>query len=103
MRKNTTGKANSGKYSGRRTIFVRAAAIIIALCMIAALALPALAAEKQASFIANVSPVPGAAASGGGSDSQDAPYTYTVRVFPGDKGVINGSTEPFVKQIKGGQ
>ena len=31
----------------RRSLFVRAAAVIIALCMIAALALPALAAETE--------------------------------------------------------
>ena len=62
--------------SGRRTLFVKAAAVFIALCMIAALALPAFAADTAAAS----------------SDS----YTYTVRIFPGDKGTIDGKDDPLV-------
>ena len=66
------------KRSGKST-FVRVAAVVIALCMVAALALPAFAAESSAA-------------------AQDDPYTYTVRIFPGDKGTIDDSTDPFIKK-----
>lgn len=62
--------------SEKRTMFVKAAAIFIALCMVAALALPAFAADASAAS----------------SDS----YTYTVRIFPGDKGTIDGKEEPYI-------
>ncbi|MDO5476542.1 MAG: hypothetical protein Q4F43_05445, partial [Eubacteriales bacterium] len=64
--------------SDRRSLFVKAAAIMLALCLIAALALPAFASDT------------GSAASG--SDS----YSYTIRIFPGDKGTIDGSTDPLI-------
>ena len=66
--------------STRRSLFVKIGAVILVLCMVAALALPALAADS------------GSATSG--SDS----YTYTVRIFPGDKGTIDGSENPFIKK-----
>ena len=50
----------------RRSLFVRVAAVVIALCMIAALALPALASETGYT------------------------YTYTVRIFAGKQGTIDG-------------
>ena len=65
----------SGK--GRRSLFVKVAAIFIALCMIAALALPAFASEDSEED-----------ASGGGDT-----YTYTVRVFAGNIGTLSGDGE----------
>ncbi|MDO5134300.1 MAG: hypothetical protein Q4D81_15175, partial [Eubacteriales bacterium] len=78
--------AGSGRRSRsqRRTFFVRAAAILIALCLIAALALPALAAESAESEEPETA-------------SQEDTYTYTVRIFPGVQGTINGSEEPFIR------
>ena len=63
MRRNVMKQSSSGQ---RRSLFVRVAAVVIALCMIAALALPALASET--------------------GDT----YTYTVRIFAGKQGTIDG-------------
>lgn len=65
----------------RRNLLMRVGAVLIAICMIAALALPALAAETS---------------------SDDEPYAYTVRIFPGDKGTIDGSEDPFIKEVEAG-
>ena len=64
------------KAGGHRSMFVRAAAVIIAICLVAALALPAFAADT--------------------SGRVDDPYTYTVRIFPGNKGTIDKGTDPIV-------
>ena len=63
MRGNDMKRSSSGQ---RRSLFVRIAAVVIALCMIAALALPALASET------------------------DDTYKYTVRIFAGKQGKIDG-------------
>ena len=70
------------KNKDRRTLFMRVGAVLIAICMIAALALPALAADTN----------------------PDEPYSYTVRIFPGDKGTIDGDVEkkPIVKVVEPG-
>ena len=52
----------------RKNLLVRAGAVLIAVCMVAALALPAFAADT----------------------SGDDTYTYTVRIFAGDKGTVDG-------------
>lgn len=62
----------------RRTFFMRLGAVLIVICMVAALALPAFAADTS------------------GAVSQSDPYTYTVRIFPGDKGTIDGSESPVI-------
>lgn len=67
------------KKKERRTFFMRVGAILIAVCMVAALALPAFAA-----------------------DTADEDYKYTVRIFPGNVGTIDGSTDPFVKEVEAG-
>ena len=61
-----------------RSLVVKIGAVLLALCMVAVLALPAFAAE--------------------GSASVDDGYTYTVRIFPGDKGTIDGSENPFIRK-----
>ena len=58
---------------------MRIGAVLIVICMIAALALPAFAADPSA---------------------EDKPYSYTVRIFPGDKGTINGSKDPIVREVE---
>ena len=68
------------KNKERRNLFMRVGAVLIVICMIAALALPALAADT----------------------SSDATYSYTVRVFPGDKGTIDGKKDPIVKVVEPG-
>ena len=71
------------KAGEHRSMFVRAAAVIIAICLVAALALPAFAADT--------------------SDRTDDPYTYTIRIFPGNKGTIDNGTDPVViKEVKAG-
>lgn len=60
----------------RRNFFMRVGAVLIAVCMIAALAIPAFAA--------------------------DATYSYTVRIFPGDKGTVDGGKDPIVKVVEPG-
>ena len=64
------------KAGGHRSMFVRVAAVIIAICLVAALALPTFAADT--------------------SGRVDDPYTYTVRIFPGNKGTIDKGTDPIV-------
>ena len=66
------------KNKDRRTLFMRVGAVLIAICMIAALALPALAADTN----------------------PDEPYSYTVRIFPGDKGTIDGKKDPIIRVVK---
>ena len=78
----------------RRSLFVRAAAVIIALCMIAALALPALAAEtaddaSQANTSEAAAEETAPQAESSKEDASDT-YTYTVRLFAGKKGTVNG-------------
>ncbi len=63
----------------RKNFLMRVGAVLIAVCMVAALALPAFAADTSA---------------------ENEPYKYTVRIFPGDKGTINGSTEPIVREVE---
>ena len=63
----------------RNNFLMRVGAVLIAVCMVAALALPAFAADTSA---------------------ENEPYKYTVRIFPGDKGTINGSTDPIVKEVE---
>ena len=63
----------------RKNLLMRVGAVLIAVCMVAALALPAFAADTS---------------------SDNEPYKYTVRIFPGDKGTINGSTDPIVKEVE---
>lgn len=63
----------------RKNFLMRVGAVLIAVCMVAALALPAFAADASA---------------------ENEPYKYTVRIFPGDKGTINGSTDPIVKEVE---
>ena len=63
----------------RKNFLMRVGAVLIAVCMVAALALPAFAADTSA---------------------ENEPYKYTVRIFPGDKGTINGSTDPIVKEVE---
>ena len=62
--------------------------ILIVICMIAALALPALAADTSADAPADT--------------SSDAAYSYTVRIFPGDKGTIDGKKDPIVEVVEPG-
>ena len=64
----------------RRTLFMRVGAVLIAICMVAALALPALAADT----------------------TSDEPYSYTVRIFPGDKGTIDGKKDPIIRTVEPG-
>ena len=64
----------------RRTLFMRVGAVLIAICMVAALALPALAADT----------------------ASDETYSYTVRIFPGDKGTIDGKKDPIIKVVEPG-
>lgn len=64
----------------RRSLFMRVGAVLIAICMVAALALPAFAADT----------------------STEDTYSYTVRIFPGDKGTIDGSKDPIVKEVNPG-
>ena len=64
----------------RRNFFMRVGAILIAICMIAALAIPAFAADTNS----------------------DATYSYTVRIFPGDKGTVDGGKSPIVKVVEPG-
>ena len=68
------------KNKERRNLFMRVGAVLIVICMIAALALPALAADT----------------------SSDATYSYTVRIFPGDKGTIDGKKDPIVTVVEPG-
>ena len=68
------------KNKDRRTLFMRVGAVLIAICMIAALALPALAADTN----------------------PDEPYSYTVRIFPGDKGTIDGKKDPIIRVVEPG-
>ena len=63
----------------RKNFLMRVGAVLIAVCMVAALALPAFAADTSV---------------------ENEPYKYTVRIFPGDKGTINGSTDPIVKEVE---
>ena len=63
----------------RKNFLMRVGAVLIAVCMVAALALPAFAADTSA---------------------ENEPYKYTVRIFPGDKGTINGSTDPIVREVE---
>ena len=72
----------------RRNLFMRVGAILIVICMIAALALPALAADTSADAPADT--------------SSDAAYSYTVRIFPGDKGTIDGKKDPIVEVVEPG-
>ena len=69
------------KKKERRDLLMRIGAVLIVICMIAALALPAFAADPSA---------------------EDKPYSYTVRIFPGDKGTINGSKDPIVREVEPG-
>ena len=66
--KRNIASITSGK--GRRSLFVKAAAIFIALCMIAALALPAFASDT---------------------------YTYTVRIFTGNIGEFTDGSSVYVE------
>ena len=63
----------------RNNFLMRVGAVLIAVCMVAALALPAFAADTSV---------------------ENEPYKYTVRIFPGDKGTINGSTDPIVREVE---
>lgn len=76
------------KNKERRNLFMRVGAILIVICMIAALALPALAADTSADAPADT--------------SSDAAYSYTVRVFPGDKGTVDGKKDPIVRVVEPG-
>ena len=76
------------KNKERRNLFMRVGAVLIVICMIAALALPALAADTSADTPADT--------------SSDATYSYTVRIFPGDKGTIDGKKDPIVKVVEPG-
>ena len=76
------------KNKERRNLFMRVGAILIVICMIAALALPALAADTSADAPADT--------------SSDATYSYTVRIFPGDKGTIDGKKDPIVEVVEPG-
>ena len=76
------------KNKERRNLFMRVGAILIVICMIAALALPALAADTSADAPADT--------------SSDAAYSYTVRIFPGDKGTIDGKKDPIVEVVEPG-
>ena len=76
------------KNKERRNLFMRVGAILIVICMIAALALPALAADTSADAPADT--------------SSDAAYSYTVRIFPGDKGTIDGNKDPIVEVVEPG-
>lgn len=69
------------KKKERRDLLMRIGAVLIVICMIAALALPAFAADAA---------------------GEDKPYSYTVRIFPGDKGTINGSKAPIVREVEPG-
>ena len=77
MRNSTRAIAGRKAGMNKKSLFVKAAAVLIALCMIAALALPAFAASAETS---------------------EEEYTYTVRIFPGNSGTIDGSDEPFIKK-----
>lgn len=68
------------KNKERRTLLMRVGAVLLAICMIAALALPALAADT----------------------SSDDTYSYTVRIFPGDKGTVDGGKEPIIRVVEPG-
>ena len=72
------------KNKERRNLFMRVGAVLIVICMIAALALPALAADTSE------------------DTSSDATYSYTVRIFPGDKGTIDGKKDPIVTVVEPG-
>ena len=74
------------KNKERRNLFMRVGAVLIVICMIAALALPALAADTSEDTSADT--------------SSDTPYSYTVRIFPGDKGTINGKKDPIVRVVE---
>ena len=76
------------KNKERRNLFMRVGAVLIVICMIAALALPALAADTSADAPADT--------------SSDAAYSYTVRIFPGDKGTIDGKKDPIVEVVEPG-
>ena len=76
------------KNKERRNLFMRVGAILIVICMIAALALPALAADTSADAPADT--------------SSEATYSYTVRIFPGDKGTIDGKKDPIVEVVEPG-
>lgn len=68
------------KRKERRSVFMQIGAVVLVLCLVAALALPAFAAETT---------------------DEDA-YSYVVRIFPGDKGTIDGGTDPIVKEVEAG-
>ena len=68
------------KNKERRTLLMRVGAVLIAICMIAALALPALAADT----------------------TSDDTYSYTVRIFPGDKGTVDGRKDPIIRVVEPG-
>ena len=70
---------NTKKAGEHRSMFVRAAAVIIAICLVAALALPAFAADA--------------------TDRTDVPYTYTIRIFPGNIGTIDNGTDDKTKPV----
>ena len=76
------------KNKERRNLFMRVGAVLIVICMIAALALPALAADTSEDTSADT--------------SSDAAYSYTVRVFPGDKGTVDGKKDPIVRVVEPG-
>lgn len=76
------------KKKERRNLFMRVGAVLIVICMIAALALPALAADTSEDTSADT--------------SSDAAYSYTVRVFPGDKGTVDGKKDPIVRVVEPG-
>ena len=76
------------KNKERRNLFMRVGAVLIVICMVAALALPALAADTSEDTPADT--------------SSDAAYSYTVRVFPGDKGTVDGKKDPIVRVVEPG-
>ena len=76
------------KNKERRNLFMRVGAVLIVICMVAALALPALAADTSEDTSADT--------------SSDAAYSYTVRVFPGDKGTVDGKKDPIVRVVEPG-
>ena len=80
------------KNKERRNLFMRVGAVLIVICMIAALALPALAADTSEDTPADTS----------ADTSSDATYSYTVRIFPGDKGTIDGKKDPIVTVVEPG-
>ena len=80
------------KNKERRNLFMRVGAVLIVICMIAALALPALAADTSEDTSADTS----------ADTSSDATYSYTVRIFPGDKGTIDGKKDPIVTVVEPG-